>query len=105
MEPQQRTKTTWRTLPFAFADGVLSFYAEGAKAYWRSFGPLGQPAVRSVEAWEGWQRRCLEALEATLGLPTTAPMGSERTPPPPPPRRTAARPFPLSPLSFLGFDD
>ena len=101
MSSPQTIETTRRTPPFAFADDVLSFYAEGAKAYWRAFGPLGQPAVQTVEAWEGLQRRYLEALEAIFVRPTMAPMERERTPPP----REPGRPLLLGPLSFLGFDD
>jgi len=89
-----------RTLPFAFADNVLSFYAEGAKAYWRVFGPLSQPAVQTVEAWEGVQRWYLEALEALFVRRTIAPIKKEQTPPQEP-----WRPLLLEPLSFLGFDD
>ena len=74
MRSPQRIETTRRTPPFAFADNVLSFYAEGAKAYWRAFGPLGQPAVQTIEAWEGLQRRYLEALEAIFVRPTVAPV-------------------------------
>jgi len=89
-----------RTPPFAFADNVISLYAEGAKSYWRAFGPLGQPAVQSVEVWEGLQRWYLEALEAIFVRSTMAPMKGERTPPQEP--RSLLL---LDPLSFLGFDD
>ncbi len=101
MKSRQRIETTRRTPPFAFADDALSFYAEGAKAYWRAFGPLGQPAVQTIEVWEGLQRLYLEALEATFVRPTMAPMERERTTPP----RESGRPLLLDLLSFLGFDD
>jgi len=101
MKSKQRIETTQRTPPFAFADHILSYYAEGAKAYWRAFGPLGQPAVQTIEAWEGLQRRYLEALEASLAPLTMAPVASERMPP----SREPGRPLLLDPLSFLGFDD
>ena len=58
------------TLPFAFANDVLTVYAEGAKAYWGAWGPLGQPAVQAVETWTRLQRRYLEAWEAIV-MPTT----------------------------------
>ncbi len=100
MSSPQRIETTQRTPPFAFADDVLSFYAEGAKAYWRAFGPLGQSAVQTVEAWEGLQRWYLEALEAIFVRPTMAPIEGVRTL-----SQGPGRPLLLDPLSFLGFDD
>jgi hypothetical protein len=100
MKSLQRIEITQRTLPFAFADNVLSFYAEGAKAYWRAFGPLIQLAVQSVEVWEGWQRWYLEALEAIFVRSTMAPIKEERTPP-----QELGRSLLLAPLSFLGFDE
>ena len=100
MKPRQRIETTRRTPPLAFADDVLSFYAEDAKAYWRAFGPLGQSAVQTVEAWEGLQRWYLEALEAIFVRPTMAPIEGERTL-----SQGPGRPLLLDPLSFLGFDD
>jgi hypothetical protein len=100
MKSPQRIETMQRTLPFAFADNILSFYAEGAKAYWRAFGPLSQPAVQTIEAWEGWQRWYLEALEALFVRSTMAPIKEKRTPPQEP-----GRPLLLDPFSFLGFDD
>src|SRR3954452_5623117 len=100
MKPRQRTETTRRTLPFVFADNVLSFYAEGVKTYWRTFGLLGQPAVQTVEAWESLQRRYLEALEDALVWPTMALMEGERRSPQQP-----GKPLLLNPLSFLGFED
>ena len=66
MEPRYTAGTALRTPPLAFADGVLTSYAEGAKAYWRMWGPLGQPAIQTIELWTLSQRRYLEALEAVL---------------------------------------
>lgn len=100
MKSRQRIETTQRLPPFAFADDILSFYAEGTKAYWRAFGPLGQPAVQTVEVWEGLQRRYQEALEDIFVRPTMAMMQGERTPPQKP-----GRPPLLDSLSFLRFDD
>jgi hypothetical protein len=100
MKSQQRIEATQRTPLFAFANHVLSFYAEGAKAYWRAFGPLGQPAVQTVEAWEGLQRRYLEALEAIFVQSPMTLMKGERAAPQEP-----GKPPLLDPLSFLGFDD
>lgn len=66
MEPRHTAKTTLRTPPFAFANEVLTSYAEGAKAYWSMWGPLGQPAIRTIDIWTRSQRRYLETLEAIL---------------------------------------
>jgi hypothetical protein len=33
---------------FALTHERLSFYAEGAKAYWRMWGPIGQPAIEAL---------------------------------------------------------
>jgi hypothetical protein len=81
MKPGQRIETTQRTPPFAFADNVLSFYAEDAKAYWSVFGPLGQPVVQTVEVGEGLQILYLEAVEAIFVQPHIALMQRGRTPP------------------------
>jgi hypothetical protein len=35
---------------------LINFFAEGAKAYWRLWGPLGEPMVYAVEAWAEMQR-------------------------------------------------
>ncbi len=86
MKPRRGTETTQRVPPFAFAHDLLSFYADGAKAYWRAFGQLGQPAVQAVETWVGLQRRYLEALEAAFVLPTAAPIEGGHTSPPQPGR-------------------
>ncbi len=69
MEPRQTMRTTLRTPPFAFANDVLTSYTEGAKAYWRMWGPLGQPAIQIIDVWTRTQQRHLEAWEALL-LPT-----------------------------------
>ncbi|CAA9443608.1 MAG: hypothetical protein AVDCRST_MAG78-2665 [uncultured Rubrobacteraceae bacterium] len=72
MEQRQTAEATLRTPPFAFANGVLTSYAEGAKAYWRMWGPLGQPAIQTIDIWARSQRRYLEALE-TIVLPANGP--------------------------------
>ncbi len=67
--------TRLKTPPFVFADQALTTYAEGAKAYCRMWGPLGQPAIEAVELWARSQRQFLEALEAGI----VAPLGEQRT--------------------------
>lgn len=49
----------------------LTFYAEGAKAYWGMWGPMGQPAIEAVEMWERTQRRYLRLWETILA-PTSS---------------------------------
>ena len=61
MEPRQTMSTTLRTPPFAFANAVLTSYAEGVKAYWRIWGPLGQPTIQTIDIWARTQQRYLEA--------------------------------------------
>lgn len=72
MEPRQTMRTTLRTSPFAFANDGLTSYAEGAKAYWRIWRPLGQPAIQTIDVWTRTQQRYLQAWEA-LVLPTSGP--------------------------------
>jgi len=47
---------------------LLDSVAEQAKAFWRSWGPPGEPMVRGIEAWAeiqrayiGWLRQSFEA--------------------------------------------
>jgi hypothetical protein len=35
---------------------VVDFFAEGAKAYWKLWGRLGEPMVYAVEVWAKMQR-------------------------------------------------
>lgn len=71
MKPSNTTGTTLRTPPFVLANEVLNIYAEGAKTYWRAWGPVGRPAVETVEVWVRYQRLYLEALEAFVAPPTS----------------------------------
>ncbi len=96
MQPMQMTETTLR-IPFWFAHGTLTFYAEVAKAYWRAWGPMGQPATQAVEMWEGAQRRYLEMLEDAL-IPVRKPSTVQKD--------RAAPPMDLlSAFGLLGFED
>jgi hypothetical protein len=42
-------------------------FAEQAKAYWRLWGPLGEPMVRGVDAWAEGQRAYLQWLRQVYG--------------------------------------
>ena len=72
MESRLTAGTTLRTPPFAFVNKVLTSYADGAKAYWSIWGPLGQPAIQTIDIWTHSQRRYLEALEAIM-VPASTP--------------------------------
>ena len=46
---------------------VVDFLAEGAKAYWRLWGPLGEPMVYAVETWAKMQRAYFQSLHQVIG--------------------------------------
>jgi hypothetical protein len=46
---------------------MLNTFAQNAKAYWRLWGPLGEPMVRVVDAWVEQQRRYLQWLRQNYG--------------------------------------
>jgi hypothetical protein len=47
---------------------MIILFAEGAKAYWRRWGPLGEPMVYAVEAWEERQRGYCQWVQQATGL-------------------------------------
>ena len=47
---------------------VINFLAEGAKTYWRLWGPLGEPMVYAVEAWAGIQRGYFQWIRQVSGV-------------------------------------
>jgi len=46
---------------------MVDSFAEQAKAFWRPWGPTGEPMIRGVEAWEQMQRAYLQWLRQTAG--------------------------------------
>ena len=46
---------------------MVDNFAEQAKAYWRLWGPLGEPMVRGVDAWAEGQRAYLQWLRQVYG--------------------------------------
>jgi len=42
------------------AEFAVDLFAQSAKAYWRAWGPFGDPMVRSVETWAEMQRSYLK---------------------------------------------
>ena len=39
-----------------FAESMVNTFEQSAKFYWRMWGPLGEPMVRTVDAWADMQR-------------------------------------------------
>jgi hypothetical protein len=46
---------------------MVNTFAENAKAYWRLWGPLGEPMVRVIDAWAEQQRSYLQWLSQNYG--------------------------------------
>jgi hypothetical protein len=46
---------------------MVDNFAEQAKAYWRLWGPLGEPMIRIVDAWVEQQRTYLRWLRQNYG--------------------------------------
>ena len=47
---------------------MVNTFAENARAYWKSWGTLGEPMVRGVDAWADMQRAYLQWLRQTYGV-------------------------------------
>jgi len=46
---------------------MVDFFAEGAKVYWKLWGPLGAPMVYAVEEWAKMQRAYFRSLHQVIG--------------------------------------
>jgi hypothetical protein len=46
---------------------MVDTFAKQSKAYWRMWGPLGEPMLNGVEYWEGAQRAFILWLRETYG--------------------------------------
>ena len=46
---------------------MVNIFAEQAKAYWRLWGPLGEPMVTVVDNWAEQQRSYLNWLRQNYG--------------------------------------
>jgi hypothetical protein len=46
---------------------MVDTFAKQSKAYWRMWGPLGEPMLNGVEYWEGTQRAFILWLRETYG--------------------------------------
>src|SRR5919199_5334012 len=53
MQEPQSQKAALRGLEFA--EGMVYGFAENLKAYWRIWGPLGEPMVHAVDFWADLQ--------------------------------------------------
>ena len=45
-----------------FAESMVNTFEQSVKFYWRMWGPLGEPMVRTVDAWADMQRSYLQWL-------------------------------------------
>ena len=48
-------------------DQMVNTFAQNATAYWRLWGPLGEPMVRIIDAWVEQQRSYLQWLRQNYG--------------------------------------
>ncbi len=46
---------------------MVDTFAEQAKAYWRMWGPVGDPMVRGIDAWAEMQRTYVQWLRQSMG--------------------------------------
>ena len=46
---------------------MVNTFADQSKAYWRMWGPQGEPMVRGVEAWAEMQRAYVQLLRQNMG--------------------------------------
>src|SRR5829696_7132277 len=60
MQERHSAKGTLQGL--GFAESIVNTFEQSAKFYWRMWGPLGEPMVRTVDAWAGMQRSYLQWL-------------------------------------------
>ena len=55
-----------------YTEYTVDTFAEGAKQYWRWWGPLGEPMVRAAEQWAQTQREYLKSLRESQETESTA---------------------------------
>src|SRR5215203_6078737 len=60
MQERHSAKGTLQGL--GFAESIVNTFEQSAKFYWRMWGPLGEPMVRTVDTWAGMQRSYLQWL-------------------------------------------
>ena len=45
------------------AEYELAFFTESARTYWRMWGPLGEPMVKSLDSWADLQQGYLQRVK------------------------------------------
>ncbi len=45
---------------------MVDTFADQAKAYWRMWGPQGEPMVRGIDAWAEMQRASIQLLRQNM---------------------------------------
>jgi hypothetical protein len=46
---------------------TVNTFADQAKAYWRMWGPIGEPMILGIEAWAEMQRATLQLMRQSMG--------------------------------------
>ncbi len=46
---------------------MVNTFAKNAKDFWGQWGPLGEPMVRSIDAWAVLQHQCVQLLRQSSG--------------------------------------
>jgi hypothetical protein len=46
---------------------MVDTFAEQSKAYWRMWGPTGEPMIQGIDAWVQMQRAYVQWLRQTMG--------------------------------------
>ncbi len=53
--------------PLEVAEFVVTAYADAGRLYWKLWGPLGEPAIRGLDAWAEMQRAYFQNLRQSYG--------------------------------------
>ena len=46
---------------------MVNTFADQAKAYWRMWGPIGEPMILGIEAWAEMQRATVQLMRQSMG--------------------------------------
>ena len=50
-----------------YYERMVDQFAESAKAFWRAWGPMGEPMIQGIDAWAQMQRAYLQWLRQIYG--------------------------------------